>query len=168
MAVGISFSPAALGDHPRNKSDEAIKALAKKGRVIGLSPWSEHISKRLNRRPTMKDFMDLIDYVVNLAGVDHVGYGLDLAPQMPKELYDSYNKMWPEMFKDRWEDRNFLGLTDYDCVIDITRGLVDRGYSDEDIKKINGGNFIRLFEKTWHNPPKIPRTEDEKRMIGGS
>jgi len=49
----------------------------------------------------LKDFVELIDYVVNLVGVDHVGFGLDLAPQMPKELYDSYNKMWPEMFKIR-------------------------------------------------------------------
>jgi hypothetical protein len=107
----------------------------------------------------------MIDYVVNMVGIDHVGFGLDLAPQMSRELYDHFNRIYPEMFKDSYEDRNFLGLTDYDCVIDITRGLVARGYSDGDITKINGGNWLRLFEQTWHHQPQIQRSDEENVLV---
>jgi len=164
-------NPAAFGDHPRNKSDEALKACAEKGGMIGLSAWSEHLETKLGRRPTIHDFIEMIDYVVNLIGVDHVGFGLDLTPLLEQDGPRGYKYLggiYPEAFNSKYEERNFEGLSDYDCVINITRGLVARGYSDEDIKKINGENWIKFLKKVWGNPPKIDNVEIEGHIVGGA
>jgi membrane dipeptidase len=156
-------NPKHFGDHIRNKSDDLIKACAKKGGVVGVTAWSEHLEPWLGRRPTIEDLLDMIDYLVKLVGEDHVGFGFDLTPQWKREGvggYDEFGRIYPEMFKSNYAERNFEGLTDVHCIIDITRDLVARGYSDETIKKINGGNWIRLFKETWDNPAKV-KIQDE-------
>jgi membrane dipeptidase len=75
-------------------------------------------------RPPLSLLLDHIDYIVNLVGADHVGIGSDFdgIESTPKELND---------------------VTDLPL---ITKGLLERGYSETDIKKILGGNFIRVFK----------------------
>jgi membrane dipeptidase len=75
-------------------------------------------------RPPLSMLIDHLDYIVKLIGVDHVGIGSDFdgVNSLPKQLDD---------------------VTTYPL---ITEELVKRGYSDKDIKKILGGNFIRLFK----------------------
>ena len=123
----------------QNKKDDVIKALAKKGGVICITAFP----RLLEPDPTLDTLLDHMDYVVKLVGVEHVGIGLDLAegwadsPIHRKKLIEIDGKIY-----------------DYPAGIDsvvkfpnITRGLVARGYADEDIKKILGGNFSRVFEQ---------------------
>ena len=164
-------NPERFGDHRRNKSDEMIKAVAEKGGVIGLTAWSEHLESALRRRPTIEDFLDMIDHVVKLAGEDHVGFGLDLTPQWAREGptgYDAFGRIYPGMFQSTYEERNFEGLTDCHCIIDISRGLVARGYSDEAIRKINGGNWLRLFRRVWDNPSREADYPEAVHIKGGA
>src|SRR5699024_10088204 len=70
-----------ISDNPRNKTDEEIKMLAEKGGVMGLTPWSPICWKgQVNEQPTLDDYLDHVEYVINLVGIDHVGYGSDTPP----------------------------------------------------------------------------------------
>ncbi len=86
-----------------------------------LAKW--HKTDLESWRPPLSLLLDHIDYIVNLVGADHVGIGSDFdgIESTPKELND---------------------VTDMPL---ITKGLLERGYSETDIKKILGGNFIRVF-----------------------
>ena len=148
-------NPSHFQDHHRNKSDDLLRSMAEQGGVIGLTAWSEHLESALGRRPTVADMVDMIDYVIGLVGDEHVGFGLDLTPQWAREGpagYDEFGEIYPEMFNSDYEERNFEGLERPGGIIDITRGLFARGHSEETIKKVNGGNWIRFFREVWHNP----------------
>lgn len=114
----------ALCDHVRNLKDDQIKALAEKGGVIGVTFVRTFLSKDVEM-VTVDNVLDHIDHIADLVGVEHVGIGSD---------YDGMGQA-PK------------GLEDVTKVSNITRGLVTRGYSDNDIEKILGGNFLRMFKK---------------------
>lgn len=151
--VAITHSnPRALCDHARNKTDEQIKAMAKKGGVIGICTYMPLLTK--DTRPTWKEFVDCIDYVVDLVGVDHVGFGSDFSLWTKEEyndwLLDNPN-LTPSGPQNGWIWRNVFvnddGLVEYNQVFKITEMLLERGYSEQDIKKIMGLNFLRIFEE---------------------
>lgn len=149
----------------RNLKDDQIKAVAKNGGVIQVNFYSGFLDSSYNRRrqqitnqrrldkdslrkmnwsdtainkwvagrnakdleairPPFSIILDHIDYMVKLAGVDHVGIGADMdgIESLPKGIN---------------------GVQDYPK---ITKGLLERGYSEADILKILGGNFIRVFK----------------------
>lgn len=124
---------------PQNKKDDMIKALAKKGGVIGITGFP----RLLEPDPELDDMLDHVDHVVQLVGVDHVGIGMDFAegwtdsPSHRKKLLEIDGQIyeWPK------------GISTVTEVPNITRGLVARGYSDEDVAKIMGGNLMRVFEE---------------------
>src|SRR5699024_5357858 len=67
-----------ISDSPRNKTDEEIKLLAEKGGVIGLTPWAPICWKGVkSEQPTLDDYLDHVEYAINLVGIDHVGYASD-------------------------------------------------------------------------------------------
>ena len=111
-----------LKKHVRNLNDKQLKALAKNGGVINIVLYPTFLT---NKEETyIKDFVDHIDYVVRLIGIDHVGIGSDFdGATMPMDLKDS---------------------SEYYKIIDE---LISRGYSEQDIKKILGGNTLRLLKE---------------------
>jgi membrane dipeptidase len=156
----------ALNPHRRNISDEMLRALADNGGVIGIvfvlnyltseyndaknelravgRPWYrrmppiedldvriavDHLDAGndwpLENLPTIEDVLDHIDHAVSVAGVDHVGLGADMYPRTPSPI-------------------GIRGVQDYP---NITRGLKERGYSDADVRKIMGGNFMRVWRQ---------------------
>lgn len=147
-------NPRALVDHARNKTDNQIKALAKNGGVMGIVTYAPFVAK--NSRPTWTEYLDLMDYVVKLVGPDHVGIGTDFS-LWTKEEYDAWCEANPNLVpqgpQDGWTWRNIFvndqGLVEYSQVFQITEGLIARGYSDQDIKKILGLNFLRVFKEVW-------------------
>jgi membrane dipeptidase len=133
----------------RAKTDEQIKALAEKGGVMGLTAYSP-LCKTREVRPTLEDYLNHIDYVVNLVGADYVGTGLDLDETSSPESFERFRGRFPEISENwTWEERNTDGLTRIDLFPNITKGLVVRGYSDQEIQKILGGNFLRVFKRVW-------------------
>lgn len=109
-------------DHRRNLTDDMIKALADHGGVMGMNFAPDFVAKE---GATVEKLVNHIDYIMKLVGPDYIGLGSD---------YDGIGK--PP-----------VGLEDASKVPNITRELVRRGYVDEDIKKILGGNHIRVFKE---------------------
>lgn len=146
----------ALNDHMRNASDEQIRAIAAKGGMIGI------ISGKFLRADidvvgsTVDDYLNHVDYVAKLVGVDHVGIGLDVAERMTREEWMALDAHFPELFKGKTSqfDKVFStkGLEDASLAkLNLIRGLVARGYSDNDIEKILGLNWIRVLKQVFRS-----------------
>ena len=111
----------ALADVPRNMTDEMILALAKKGGVVQINFSCGFL--KVGSRPTVADVVAHIDHVKQIAGIGAVGIGSD---------FDGIGCA-PE------------GLDEVSKFPNLTRALLERGYSAEDIKKIYGGNVLRVM-----------------------
>jgi membrane dipeptidase len=136
--------------HPRCKSDEAIVAMAASGGVMGITGVRNFVR---NQEPTtIEHFIDHIDRVVELVGVEYVGIGTDADLQgydaLPPDLYE----MLKSGYKDSYSFRDKIdieGLDHPQKIYDITEALIRRGYSDENIRAILGGNFRRALGEIW-------------------
>jgi membrane dipeptidase len=108
--------------HPRNMDDDMIRALAERGGVMGMN-FAPNFVHPTNA--TVERMVDHIDYIVELVGPDHIGLGSDFdgIPFTPS------------------------GLEDVTKMPNITKELVKRDYSLDDIKKVLGENHLRLFRK---------------------
>ncbi|HVE61925.1 MAG TPA: membrane dipeptidase, partial [Chitinophagaceae bacterium] len=159
-----------LCPHRRNLKDDQIKAVGKNGGVIHLNFYSGFLDSTYERRkkiffshhvkeldslkalkwpdfdidifmakkypdemqslrPPLSLLFDHLDYIVKMIGVDHVGLGSDFdgIESAPQQLDD---------------------VTGFPL---ITKGLIERGYSKKEIKKILGGNFLRIFKASQYN-----------------
>lgn len=155
--IAISHAtPGALIDIPRGKSDKAIKAVAERGGVYGQVYLAAYCAKKDKKgvRPTVSDWADLIDYLVNLAGIDHIGIGSDLVPFWTKADYERYWGVYgkillPNQEVPPFEEKYTQGLESVGDIINITEELLRRGYSDDETKKLLGGNWLRLLKEVW-------------------
>jgi len=143
-------NPRSLCDHPRNKTDEAIKAVAKKGGVIGANIFPPFLSA--GSKATIEDFIDVIDYLVRLVGLVHVAIGTDFTEGQPREFFDwiltGKSKKGPSLELE-YPIVNPKGIQSATDFPNITRALLARGYVESDVKKIMGENLLRLFEEVW-------------------
>ena len=113
-------SARALCDHPRNLTDDQMRALAAKGGVAQTTIY--HGFLRQDGEACILDVMDHLEHTIQVMGIDHVGLGTD---------FDG--------------DGGVRGLADASELILFTKQLLRRRYSEEDIQKIWGGNFLRIF-----------------------
>ena len=140
----------ALNNHPRTKTDEAIKALGAKGGVMGITGVRNFVSP--TEPTTIANVVDHIDHVGKLIGVDHVGIGTDadlygydkMAPDQYKMLKAGYKGSYG--FRDKIDIDGFSGPLK---MYNLTEELVRRGYGDADVHGVLGGNFRRLLGTTW-------------------
>jgi len=114
----------AVCDHPRNLTDDMIRALADHGGVTGMNFAPAFVAKE-GKDADVAKLVDHIDHIVKLVGPDHVGLGSD---------FDGIGS-------------TPAGLEDVSKMPNVTRELVGRGYNDEDILKILGGNHLRVFKQ---------------------
>jgi membrane dipeptidase len=136
--------------HPRNKSDEAIRACAARRGVIGAVSFPAMLTQNLPA--TLDDYVDAIDYLVGMVGVDHVGIGPDFMEAMPREVAETVLAGLPVEVITCMQSippvQNFISAVD---MPNVTARLLARGYSAADTQKIMGGNWLRLYEQTWQS-----------------
>lgn len=134
----------------RAKTDEAIKAIAQTGGVIGIPILRFMIREK--EPVNFSHFIDHIDYVTQLVGIEHVGIGSDQG--LYTEDYGAYE--WrkkrlenaPAKYQTHTNDEYLLtieGLNHPYRTYDIAEGLLKRGYKENDIKKVLGENFQRVL-----------------------
>jgi len=139
-----------VGGHPRTKSDEAIRAMARQGGVMGITGVRNFIRDR--EPTTIEHMLDHYDHVARLVGVEHLGVGSD----MDADGYDDVSPDAYERLRSGYDESYaFRGQIDTDGfdhpqkIYDLTEGLIRRGYSDADIELILGGNFKRVLGDIW-------------------
>ena len=115
-------SARALCDHPRNLTDDQMRALAAKGGVAQTTIY--HGFLRQDAEATILDVIAHLEHAIQVMGIDHVGLGTD---------FDG--------------DGGVRGLADASELILFTRQLLARRYSEQDIQKIWGGNFLRVMQE---------------------
>lgn len=136
--------------HPRCKTDEAIRKMAAKGGVMGVTAVRNFVR---NEEPTtIEHFIDHIDHIVRLVGIEHAGIGTDsdlngydaLPPEMYEKLKSGYKSSYS--FRDRID---IAGLDHPKKMYDLTEALIRRGHSDDSIRAVLGGNFKRVLGEIW-------------------
>lgn len=155
-------NPAAIVENPRNIDDEQIKACIARGGVIGLAPWGPIVMRAgTTHQPTVDEFVDMIVYVAELAGnTDHLGIGTDMSlgtypdhehdPWGEPEYLDVASAYSQHVTADVRSPRRALdGFSNYPEVMTFIDRLQARGFSDADVGKILGENYLRVFEQVW-------------------
>ena len=113
----------ALCNHDRNLTDDQLRALAKNGGVIHICIYGGYLNKNA-KEASVDDVVRHIDHAVKVAGIDHVGIGSD---------FDGGGGV--------------LGCAGDNDMINITVKLIEKGYSEEDLRKIWGANFFRVLNQ---------------------
>ena len=143
-------------DVPRNKADEALKLLAEKGGVVGATAITSFL--RTRDSSTLEDYVDAIDHMVELIGIDHVGIGTDFTQDQSQPFWryigSQQGTKYPATFTDPSVDfdkvqRYPIGLETPDEMPNLATALLRRGYGPDDISKILGGNWLRLLREVW-------------------
>jgi membrane dipeptidase len=140
----------ALVDHPRLKTDQALKKMAKAGGVMGITGVRMFVRDR--EPTTIEHVVDHIDHVRKLVGIEHVGigtdsdlYGYDVKPaEWLSRLKGSYKASYG--FRDKID---IEGFNHPRKIYDLTEALIRRKYTDEHIALVLGGNFRRLLAANW-------------------
>ena len=127
----------ALTPHRRNKDDEELLAIARTGGVIGVTTIRWMLDTDGDGRAGMDDFIAHIEYIADLVGIDHVGISSDADVNG-----------WPEE-SGHYADAD---LAAPDRWVRLTARLRARGWTEEDLAKLLGGNFLRVFREVL--PPR--------------
>ena len=144
---------------PRNRrlaegdlEDDQIRAIADQGGVIGLH-FCTYIKNVKGHywSPTLDDLMDHVEHLVKVGGIGCVGIGADHFPYNSQPVGDSFEQegSTPRIEDRDWRKTFVVGIDKISGMPLFTQGLVGRGFSDEDIKKILGGNVLRVFKQVW-------------------
>ncbi len=143
----------------RNIPDDLIKAIAASGGLVGAVGFAAFVGA--DQRPTLDQFIDHIAYIADLVGIDHVALGIDYylaqAPIMSDEdarrQYDVYiaNGMWREGTYPPPPHWYPAGIETPRTLPNLTVRLLERGFAPEDVKKILGLNWMRVYRDVWGN-----------------
>jgi membrane dipeptidase len=155
VAIAITHSNCrALNDHPRLKTDEAIRKLADKGGVMGITGVRNFVR---DREPTsVEHIVDHIDHVVKTSGIEHVGIGSDADLNGYDDMPADQRKKLMAGYKSSYAFREKLDTDGFDHprkIYDLTEALIRRRYSDSNIEAVLGGNFRRLLGTVWVPAP---------------
>ena len=147
---------AAVHVHPRNKTDEQLRALAAKGGVVGIFDLPYLTASP--RQPTVDDYMAHMEHALQVAGEDHVGVGsdvgiapLDTSPAGMAEIERNTKERRAAGLAAPEEDRPpyVIGLNVPRRMEIIADRLLRRGYSAAAAEKVLGANFARVFTQIW-------------------
>jgi membrane dipeptidase len=148
---------AALADHPRNRTDAELRAVADKGGVSGIY-FMPYLSE--GRQPTAADIVRHLEHMVQVAGEDHVSIGTD-GSISPTTVDQKYKDAFAKDTRERreagigapWEtEEGYLFAADLNTprrLATLAMMLADRRHSAARITKILGGNLLRVFGETW-------------------
>lgn len=153
MPVAITHANAtSFLDHPRNKSDEIIKACAERGGVIGAVAFPAMVK---DASPvTVDDYADAILHLVDLVGDDHVGLGPDFMEEMPLEVIQTVLKgLSQEAIAGMQKMSSMQGFASISDMPRVAQTLAARGIGDESLAKILGANWLRLYSQVWLDLP---------------
>ncbi len=137
-------NPRALHEHPRNVTDEAMRACAATGGVVGLNGIGIFLG---DNDITTDTFVRHVDYVVELLGPDHVALGIDYAVDQ-KEI-DEYLAKMRATFPAGLGYEAGVRIIPPEQVPEIVERLLQIGYTEDNLRGLLGANLLRVAKAVW-------------------
>ena len=134
-------NPKALNDHPRNILDDQIKKCASTGGVVGVNGVGLFLG---NNDSSTENQIRHVDYLVQMIGADHVGFGNDHVYAPEETSPGAWNPPAPGDVP--WSE---ISYTQPEQMPQFTEALLKKGYGDSDVCNILGGNWLRIAEQVW-------------------
>jgi len=141
--------PAGLKAHPRNKSDAQLKFIADRGGFVGVTMFPPFLKRGIDS--TIEDYLEAIEYVINIAGEEQVGIGTDFTQGWGPDFFD-----W--ITRDKGRARK---LTEFGTILNpegirtigefpnLTAAMQQRGWKEARIRRVMGENWLRLLKAVW-------------------
>ncbi|GGO84665.1 peptidase M19 [Marinobacterium nitratireducens] len=141
--------PSGLKEHPRNKSDEELKFIADRGGFIGVTMFAPFLKKGIES--TIEDYVEAIEYVVNIAGIDQVGIGTDFTQGHDKQFFEylTHDKGYARRLTNFGKIINPEGIRTIGEFPNLTEALLKRGFGESEVRKIMGENWVRILGEVW-------------------
>jgi membrane dipeptidase len=150
-------NPRGLHESRRNAPDDQLRAIAETGGVVGIAGFPAFLARR--GQPSLGRFVDAISYVADLVGIEHVGLGIDyyygqhgIAP-----LADARATYADMLRQGIWTPDAYpppphkypAGIETPRTLPALTAELVARGFAEDDIRGVLGGNWVRVYDAVW-------------------
>jgi membrane dipeptidase len=144
----------AIADYQRSLSDAVIKAIAKSGGVCSINMVGAFMDKTNPDIVTTDALFRHIDYMANLVGIDHVGFGSDFIPNVNLTASLIQTPAGAAVFPDGGYSaamgaKGVPTPAPYQIVAALVDKMLEKGYSEQDCGKFLGGNMYRVMEKIW-------------------
>lgn len=148
--IASHSNAAAVHSSRRNLQDDLIKAIAASGGVIGVNGFPAFVAD--TTEPALDQYIDHMAYIADLVGPGHVGVGLDYTDRNPPMA--EYEQLVAD---GHWSRESYppppwhypSGLEDASGLPNLTQRLLERGFSQQDVRGILGENWLRVFGAVW-------------------
>ena len=150
--------PSGLKEHPRNKSDEQLRFIASRGGFIGVTMFPPFLKRGITA--TVDDYVEAIEYVINVAGEDCVGIGTDFTQGYEQGFFDwiTHDKGRHRRLTDFGTVRNPEGVRHDGELPNLTVAMQRAGWTEPRIRKVIGGNWLRVFKDVWESGDRTATT----------
>lgn len=148
----------AIADNPRNMPDKMIEQIAASGGVIGITAVNDFHARhrkdaaiKVTPQVGLDKHLDQYDYLKRLVGVDHIGLGGDFMYGRA-DLTKLNPLVWPPDAYSVLPPAEMYMVKGYEKITElpnVTQGLMQRGWTDDEIRKVLGGNWMRVYEQVW-------------------
>jgi membrane dipeptidase len=141
--------PSGLKEHQRNKSDDQLRFIAEHGGFIGVTMFPPFLKR--GTEATVDDYVEAIDYVIDLVGEDCVGVGTDFTQGYDKGFFDwiTHDKGQYRQLTKFGPILNPLGIRTIGEFPNLTAAMQKAGWSEGRIRKVMGANWLRIFGEVW-------------------
>lgn len=141
--------PAGMKEHPRNKSDHLLRLLGARGGFVGLSQFGPHMAK--GNDSTIDDYVDALDYVIDLIGEDLVGIGSDASEGhgRPSEFmaWCNKDKGYARQLTPWGSEKVVKPLGPLAERAELAKAMARKGWSEGKMRKVLGENWLQYLEK---------------------
>ncbi len=141
--------PAGLKEHPRNKTDEELKFIADHGGFVGVTMFPPFLKRGVES--TVDDYVEAINYTINVVGEDCVGIGTDFTQGHDASFFEwiTHDKGSGRKLTEFGEIINPEGIRTIGELPNLTVTMERAGWSDTRIRKVIGENWLSLLKKVW-------------------
>ena len=151
-AKPVAFShclPKGLKDHPRNKTDDELRFIAERGGFIGVAMFPPFLARGIEAG--IADYIEAIEYIINIAGEDAVGIGTDFTQGYGDEFmrWITHDKGYARQLTEFGPVKFPDGLGAIGDMPNLSQGMQAAGWPADRIRKIMGENWLRLLEIAW-------------------
>tara|TARA_B100000676_G_scaffold296339_1_gene336598 strand:+ start:1378 stop:2358 length:981 start_codon:yes stop_codon:yes gene_type:complete len=143
------IAPAGLKNHPRNKTDIQIRTIVEKGGFVGVTMFPPFLKRGTDS--TVDDYVEAMDYIINIAGEDAVGYGTDFTQGYDRPFFEwiTMDKGYARKLTEFGEILSLEGIGRIGETSNLTAAMERAGWREPRIRKVMGENWLRVLKDVW-------------------